>query len=59
MAKFLNNNSSNCNQLQQFINRKTPQSSVLASCYSVNESTSAVKGFHYCTTTGTGMDPSF
>lgn len=59
MAKFFNNNSSNCNQLQQFINNKTSQSSVLASCYSVNESTSAVKGFHYCTTTGAGMDFSF
>lgn len=54
MARYLNNNSSNRKQLQQYI-KKTPQTSVLASCYSVNASTSAVKGFHYCTTTGTGM----
>lgn len=54
MAKYLKNNSSNRNQFQQFIN-KASQTSVLASCYSVTEPTSAVKGFHYCTTTGTGM----
>ncbi|BCR92336.1 uncharacterized protein ACHE_80236S [Aspergillus chevalieri] len=53
MAKYLRNNSSNRNQFQQLIN-KASQTSVLASCYSLTESTSAVKGFHYCTTTGTG-----
>lgn len=54
MANYIKNNSSKRNQIQQFINRAS-QASVLASCYSVTESTSEVKGFHYCTTTGTGM----
>lgn len=50
MAKYFNHSSNNCNQLQQFTNK-----SVFASCYSVDESTAAVKGFHYCTKTGAGM----
>ena len=50
MAKYLNNNSSNRNQMHQ-----PNKTTVLASCYSVNQLTSAVKGFHYCTTTGAGM----
>ena len=50
MAKYFIYNSNNRNQLQQFTNK-----TVLASCYSVDESTAAVQGFHYCTTTGAGM----
>ncbi|OOF90758.1 hypothetical protein ASPCADRAFT_518932 [Aspergillus carbonarius ITEM 5010] len=49
MAKSLNYSSSTRKQLQCTPD-KAPQ--VLASCYSVNVSTSVIDGFHYCTTTG-------
>ncbi|GIC84907.1 uncharacterized protein Aud_000734 [Aspergillus udagawae] len=53
MAKSINNQSSNSNQLQRSFGI-TSQPSVLASCYSVDALTSMVSGFHYCTTTGAG-----
>jgi hypothetical protein len=45
--------SSNSNQ-QQFPFGSYDQFSVLASCYTVEASSTAVKGFHYCTTNGAG-----
>lgn len=53
MAKYMNNHSSNCNQMQRFLDQDS-QSTVLATCYSVEPSTSKVHGFHYCTTLGAG-----
>jgi hypothetical protein len=53
MAKHMSNYSSNCNQMQRFLGQES-QSTVLASCYSVESSTSKVDGFHYCTTLGAG-----
>ncbi|PLB50499.1 ornithine decarboxylase antizyme [Aspergillus steynii IBT 23096] len=53
MAKLLNNHSSISNQLQRSSNMN-PQSTILASCYSVNTTTPVVDGFHYCTTLGAG-----
>ncbi|CAI7639176.1 unnamed protein product [Penicillium glandicola] len=53
MAKYMNNHSSNYNQMQRFIDQES-QSTVLATCYSVEPSTSKVHGFHYCTTLGAG-----
>ncbi|KAJ5951792.1 uncharacterized protein N7479_010205 [Penicillium vulpinum] len=54
MAKYMNNHSSNCNQTQRFLDQNS-QSTVLATCYSVDPSTSKVHGFHYCTTLGAGV----
>ncbi|KAF9244366.1 hypothetical protein DTO013E5_5915 [Penicillium roqueforti] len=54
MAKYMNNHSSNCNQMQRFLDQDS-QSTVLATCYSVEPSTSKVHGFHYCTTLGAGV----
>ncbi|CDM29213.1 Ornithine decarboxylase antizyme [Penicillium roqueforti FM164] len=56
MAKYMNNHSSNCNQMQRFLDQDS-QSTVLATCYSVEPSTSKVHGFHYCTTLGAGKSP--
>ncbi|RAH45978.1 ornithine decarboxylase antizyme [Aspergillus brunneoviolaceus CBS 621.78] len=53
MAKSSNDISSSGSQLQR-CSERTRRVSVLASCYSVNTITSAVTGFHYCTTMGTG-----
>ncbi|EAW13783.1 ornithine decarboxylase antizyme [Aspergillus clavatus NRRL 1] len=52
MTKSLNNQSSNTKQLQQLLDNT--ESSVLASCYSVDALTSTIGGFHYCTTPGAG-----
>ncbi|KAJ5291141.1 hypothetical protein N7478_000392 [Penicillium angulare] len=51
MAKHINNHSSNCNQMTWFLDQ---ESTVLASCYSVESSSTLVQGFHYCTTLGSG-----
>lgn len=57
MAKYLNNLSSNCAHLQKLPNQHS-QTSILASCYSVEASSpSPVSGFHYCSTTGAGKIP--
>ncbi|EKV11156.1 Yippee family protein [Penicillium digitatum PHI26] len=40
--------------MQEFLD-KDSQSTVLATCYSVEPSTSKVHGFHYCTTPGAGV----
>lgn len=53
MAKYMNNHSSNSNQMQRFLDQDS-QSTVLATCYSAESSTSEVHGFHYCTTLGAG-----
>lgn len=53
MAKFMNNQSSHSNFSGQGVGMKA-QSTVVASCYSVNTPASNVNGFHYCTTNGTG-----
>ncbi|CAG8222554.1 unnamed protein product [Penicillium olsonii] len=52
MAKYMNNHSSNCNQMQRFLDEESQ--SVLATCYSVESATAKVHGFHYCTTLGAG-----
>lgn len=52
MAKFMNNHSSSSNQMQRFLDEESQ--SVLATCYSVESSTTKVHGFHYCTTPGAG-----
>lgn len=51
MAKFMNNHSSNYGQM----GRLNQESTVLASCYSVESSSTKVQGFHYCSTLGAGM----
>ncbi|RJE20469.1 hypothetical protein PHISCL_07182 [Aspergillus sclerotialis] len=53
MAKYLNEHSSNRRQSQRLLSQ-SQQTTVLASCYSVEASTSTVTGFHYCTMMGTG-----
>ncbi|KAL2802279.1 ornithine decarboxylase antizyme-domain-containing protein [Aspergillus granulosus] len=58
MARFMNNNSSTSSNLHQFMDQE-PQTTVLASCYSVNTSTSVVNGFHYCTTKGAELNRPF
>ncbi|RMJ21958.1 Ornithine decarboxylase antizyme [Aspergillus sp. HF37] len=55
MAKY-DSRSSNYSQAQQLV-CQPPQTSILASCYSVKPSTSAVSGFHYCTMTDAGEWP--
>ncbi|KAE8146257.1 yippee zinc-binding/DNA-binding /Mis18, centromere assembly-domain-containing protein [Aspergillus avenaceus] len=57
MARYLNTNSNTSNQ-SHWLSNKAPQASVLASCYSVSTSTSAIHGFHYYTTTGAGLKTS-
>ncbi|KAJ6147417.1 hypothetical protein N7497_009399 [Penicillium chrysogenum] len=42
--------------MQRFLDQDS-QSTVLATCYSVEPSTSKVHGFHYCTTLGAGSSP--
>lgn len=52
MARYSNNHSSNYNnQMTRFLDQ---ESTVLASCYSVESSHPGVHGFHYCTTLGAG-----
>ncbi|KAL4948330.1 ornithine decarboxylase antizyme-domain-containing protein [Aspergillus filifer] len=53
MARYLSNKSTTSDRLQQFLGRN-PQTTILASCYSVHASASTVTGFHYCTTNGAG-----
>lgn len=55
MAKY-DSRSSNHSQRQQLV-CQPPQTSILASCYTVKPSTSAVSGFHYCTMTDAGKWP--
>nr|AAG16237.1 ornithine decarboxylase antizyme [Aspergillus nidulans] len=40
--------------MQRFVD-KNPQSTVLASCYSVSMDLATLNGFHYCTTNGAGV----
>ncbi|KAL4800085.1 hypothetical protein BDV19DRAFT_354393 [Aspergillus venezuelensis] len=56
MARYLSNKSTTSNNLQQRLGRN-PQTTILASCYSVHASASTVTGFHYCTTNGAGKEP--
>ncbi|PGH19078.1 hypothetical protein AJ79_00112 [Helicocarpus griseus UAMH5409] len=48
----INQSSNNSNRQQKF--EWSPQTKVLASCYSVNPRTTSLSSFHYCTTIGTG-----
>lgn len=52
MANYISNLSSN-HQLHRSFDQDS-QTSILASCYTVEPSTSKVHGFHYCTTLGAG-----
>ncbi|KAJ5815306.1 hypothetical protein N7474_007083 [Penicillium riverlandense] len=52
MANYMSNHSSN-HQLHHSLDQDS-QTSILASCYTVEPSTSKVHGFHYCTTLGAG-----
>lgn len=52
MARYISNRSSNRNS--QMTERLDQESTVLASCYTVESSTPGIHGFHYCTTLGAG-----
>lgn len=51
MAKYMSNSSSNYNQMSRFL---AQESTITASCYTVEVSYPKVLGFHYCTTLGAG-----
>lgn len=54
MAKYINNQSSSLTTMTRFLDQ---ESTVLASCYSVESASTTVQGFHYCTTLGAGKFP--